>query len=233
VAEKLFPKCVIGLAGLEGSVKLYFPWCCCVVRITESMKRILEVLAEANKPLTLEEISRQVTSIKISTVKKYLGTLAREGYVVRGPLDTYAITDKGLELIGVKVAEVEEAVAVEEKPTPAPQPAPEEVQPPTIEAVEVVEKPKTLVAPLYFVAPNGTIVPLTVRSLEQLYAAIKYELVPEDVLSYMVKSGYLEAWTRNVLGDQELANLIGELRGASETELKSRLLETLSKKLAK
>ena len=194
------------------------------------MKRILEVLAEANKPLTLEEISRHVTSIKISTVKKYLGTLAREGYIVRGPLDTYAITNKGLELVGVKVAEVKEAV-VEEKPAPTPQPATEEVQPPTIEAVEVVEKPKTLVAPLYFVAPSGTIVPLTVRSLEQLYAAIKYELVPEDVLSYMVKSGYLEAWTRNVLGDQELANLIGELRGASETELRSRLLETLSKKL--
>ena len=203
-----------------------------MVRITESMKRILEVLAEANKPLTLDEISKHVTSIKISTVKKYLGTLAREGYIVKGPLDTYTITDKGLELIGVKVIRVEETTVAEEKPTPMSQPTTEEVRPPTIEVVEVVEKPKTLVAPLYFVAPSGTIVPLTVKSLEQLYAAIKYELVPEDVLSYMVKSGYLEAWTRNVLGDQELANLIGELRGASETELRSRLLEALSRKLA-
>jgi len=192
------------------------------------MKRILEVLAEANKPLTLDEISRQVSGIKISTVKKYLGTLAREGYVIKGPLDTYTITDKGLELVGAKTAKVEEAV-VEEKP--APPPAKEEVQPPTVEAVEAVEKPKTLVAPLYFVAPSGTIVPLTVRSLEQLYATIKYELVPEDVLSYMVKSGYLEAWMRNVLGEQEIANLIGELRGAPEAELRSRLLEALSKKL--
>ncbi|HIC98318.1 MAG TPA: hypothetical protein EYP08_01285 [Pyrodictiaceae archaeon] len=200
-----------------------------MVRITESMKRILEVLAEANKPLTLDEISRQVSGIKISTVKKYLGTLAREGYVIKGPLDTYTITDKGLELVGAKTAKVEEAVVVEEKP--APPPAKEEVQPPTVEAVEAVEKPKTLVAPLYFVAPSGTIVPLTVRSLEQLYATIKYELVPEDVLSYMVKSGYLEAWMRNVLGEQEIANLIGELRGAPEAELRSRLLEALSKKL--
>ena len=105
------------------------------------MKRILEVLAEANKPLTLEEISRRVTSIKISTVKKYLGTLAREGYIVRGPLDTYAITDKGLEFIGAKAVEVE-GVAVEEKLTPTPQPSAEKARPTTIETVEIVEKPK-------------------------------------------------------------------------------------------
>jgi len=205
-----------------------------VVRITESMKRILEVLAKANKPLTLDEISRHVTGIKISTVKKYLGTLAREGYIVRGPLDTYAITDKGLELIGLKTIRVEEASTPAEERQTMSQPT-MEVQLQTLETVEGVEsvgKPKTLVVPLYFVAPSGAIVPLTVRSLEQLYAAIKYGFVSEDVLSYMVKSGYLEAWTRNVLGDQELANLIGELRGATETELRSRLLEVLSKKLA-
>lgn len=213
-------------------MKLYFSRCYYVVRITESMKRILEVLAKANKPLTLDEISRHVTGIKISTVKKYLGTLAREGYVVKGPLDTYTITDKGLELVGLKAEEgattsPEERQAVAQPTTEAQTQSLE-----AVEGVEAVEKPKTLVAPLYFVTPNGTIVPLTVRSLEQLYAAIKYGFVSEDVLSYMVKSGYLEAWMRNVLGDQELANLVGELRGATETELKSRLLEALSKKLA-
>ncbi len=65
---------------------------------------------------------------------------------------------------------------------------------------------------------TGSPVPLRIRSLEQLYAVLKYGLLPENVLQEHLRRGYLGKWIKEVLGDELLAEAI-EKKDLSINEL--------------
>ncbi len=72
---------------------------------------------------------------------------------------------------------------------------------------------KTVEEPLGYVFTDpytGSPIPLRIRSLEQLYAIVKYGLIPENILQEHLTRGYLSKWVKEVLGDYVLAEAIKE-----------------------
>jgi len=85
---------------------------------------------------------------------------------------------------------------------------------------------KQAVVPFFFVNPSKGAVTLQISTLRQLAAALAYELVDDESLSYAVQSGYLAAWLRSV-GEEEAARLVEEAHGGDTAELRQRLAAAL------
>ncbi len=65
-------------------------------------------------------------------------------------------------------------------------------------------------APSYILTDpsTGQAIPLSIKNYKQLYAVIKYGLVPYNILLEHIRRGYLIEWLRNSIGDQYLADLM-------------------------
>ncbi len=166
--------------------------------LTESKKRILELLAE-KKEADIQTIATTV-GLRSSTVRKYLAELERSGLVER--MGSVAkITEKALQLLGVEAAKAEkpsEEQPVEEAVTPKPS--------------------EQLIEPFYFLV-KGSVVPLRVKNKRQLAAAVVYGLVEPEELSYVLRTGYLTTWLRTALREEELAKKLEELKGLEPPQL--------------
>lgn len=85
---------------------------------------------------------------------------------------------------------------------------------------------RTSVEPFYFINP-GAVTLLPIRSLRQLAAVLHYEIVSDEMLSYALRGGYLAAWLRHIVGEEELAKKVEELRESAPREARERLLRLL------
>jgi DNA-binding Lrp family transcriptional regulator len=86
--------------------------------------------------------------------------------------------------------------------------------------------------PFFFIKPSGAVVALKIRSLRQLAAVLHYNLVDDETLSYAIQSGYLAAWLRNVVGEENLAARVEELKSLAVAEARKQLVEALRAYLA-
>ena len=179
------------------------------LELTHSQRRILEILAE-KKEADVAYLASEL-GVKTATIRKYALTLEKMGLVERIG-NTVKITDKGMEVIGVKEEAKEEKA--------------EEVL--AKEAEEVAKKRAS--KPFLFFTEKG-LTPLKAYSLEQLAAIIYYKLAePEDV-EWAVKGGYLAAWLRSSLNATELAEKIDALKGLSAPEIVDELSKILKEYL--
>jgi len=163
--------------------------------LTESKKRILELLAE-KKEADVQTIATTV-GLRSSTVRKYLAELERSGLVERVG-SVAKITEKALRLFGAETEKPSEEQAVEEVVSPKPS--------------------EQLIEPFYFLV-KGSVVPLRIKNKRQLAAAIVYGLVEPEELSYVLRTGYLTTWLRTTLREEELANKLEELKGLEPPQL--------------
>ncbi|MET1160205.1 MAG: winged helix-turn-helix domain-containing protein [Thermoprotei archaeon] len=84
------------------------------------------------------------------------------------------------------------------------------------------QKPK----PHIVVNPTtGEKIPLVISNYEQLYAVLKYGLIPREVIEEYIRRGLLAKWIREEVGDEYLAELL-ETGSISKPE---ELLEYLDK----
>ena len=74
---------------------------------------------------------------------------------------------------------------------------------------------------------TGNPVPVKITNIYQLYAIVKYNLIPENILLEHIRRGYLAKWIRDVLGDLDLADFLDNKRDISVNELLSILEERL------
>ncbi len=74
---------------------------------------------------------------------------------------------------------------------------------------------------------TGNPVPIRVTNIQQLYAVVKYGLVPSDILAEHIRRGYLTKWVNDVLGDHDLANMLENNRDMSIDQLLAVLEERL------
>ena len=163
--------------------------------LTESKKRILELLAE-KKEADIQTIATTV-GLRSSTVRKYLAELERSGLVERVG-SVARITKKALQLLGAEAEKPSEEQPVEEVVTPKPS--------------------EQLIEPFYFLV-KGSVVPLRIKNKRQLAAAIIYGLVEPEELSYVLRTGYLTTWLRTSLREEELAKKLEELKGLEPPQL--------------
>ena len=163
--------------------------------LTESKKRILELLAE-KKEADVQTIATTV-GLRSSTARKYLAELERSGLVERVG-SVAKITEKALQLLGVEAEKPSEEQPVEEVVTPKPS--------------------EQLIEPFYFLV-KGSLVPLRIKNKRQLAAAVVYGLVEPEELSYVLRTGYLTTWLRTALREEELAKKLEELKGLEPSQL--------------
>lgn len=74
---------------------------------------------------------------------------------------------------------------------------------------------------------TGNPVPIKITNIYQLYAIIKYGLVSQDILLEHIRRGYLVKWIKDVLGDNDLADLLDSRRNISLNEFLGILEERL------
>jgi len=163
--------------------------------LTESKKRILELLAE-KKEADVQTIATTV-GLRSSTVRKYLAELERSGLVERVG-SVAKITEKALQLLRAKTERPSEEQPVEEVVTPKPS--------------------EQLIEPFYFLV-KGSLVPLRIKNKRQLAATIVYGLIEPEELSYVLRTGYLITWLRTALREEELAKKLEELKGLEPPQL--------------
>ncbi len=182
-----------------------------------SLKRVLEYLQNVARPVSVEEVANAL-GIKTTTAKKYLDQLVRLGYINREG-GTYWVEVKKEELVEKKVEEkVEKPVEkVEEKPCEKPV---EEKKVPSI--AEAKHR-------YYFYRSTGEPIVLGIKSLEQLWAAIKFGFVDEDALSYSIQTGLLPAWISHELGSNEVAKEFEQLKGVEPSNVVQAALQILEK----
>lgn len=68
---------------------------------------------------------------------------------------------------------------------------------------------------------------MSIRSVGQLLAAVEKGFVDDDAISYTVKQGYLQEWLRSVVGANELAEKVDELKELEGAELREKLVEAI------
>ncbi len=74
---------------------------------------------------------------------------------------------------------------------------------------------------------TGNPVPVKITNIYQLYAIVKYRLVPENILLEHIRRGYLAKWIRDVLEDLDLADFLENNRDISINEFLDVLEERL------
>jgi predicted transcriptional regulator len=67
-----------------------------------------------------------------------------------------------------------------------------------------------------FTSENGSPIPLKIDSIEKLYVAVKYGLVPENIFRLHVERGYLTSWLSSQLGATQLARRLLKVKSLSE-----------------
>ncbi len=81
---------------------------------------------------------------------------------------------------------------------------------------------------------SGAPVPVKITNIKQLYAVLKYRLVPDNIMKEHIKRGYLTKWVNDVLGDHDLAAFLEDNRDISLDELtrvienKIKIIESIS-----
>ncbi len=183
-----------------------------------SLKRVVELFEREKRVMTVDEVAAAL-SIKPTTAKKYLDQLVRLGILAKdGP--NYWLAKP----VEERKPEIEKAEA----------PKVEERKPAVEVKAEAVakEKPRITVAPpelAFYFYKGGAPVVLAIRSVEQLWAALRYGFVDEEALSYAVKSGLLSAWIANVLNMPELAEEIAKLREVEPSKIVENVRATIEK----
>lgn len=67
-----------------------------------------------------------------------------------------------------------------------------------------------------FTGLDGSPLVLRVDSLEKLYAIVKYDLVPEEVLKHHIEKRYLPSWISSQLGAELLAEKLRKVKNKDE-----------------
>ncbi len=177
--------------------------------LSYSLQRTLKALEEKGKAHYKDIAS--ALGVKPSTARKYLDQLAKMGYAEKLEYGVYRYKGQAAEAKKEEEAPVEEAIEAMKKEA-------EELQAPGREAVE----------PLYFHV-RGRLVPLRVKTLEQLLAVIRYRLVEPEELNYALKTGYLQAWVSRIARMEELAQKLDEIAGLPAEEQYLSLRDILEK----
>ncbi len=174
-----------------------------------SLKRVLEVFEKVKKPMTPEEMARRL-GVRRQTAKKYMDQLVKRGYLVKRPDGTYYLAGEGESSSGSGGGSSTGHGSSGSSSSP------------TSRVVRVAGEP------FYFVY-QGSPVTLAVRSLEQLYAIVRYRIVEPEVIAWLISMGYLQAWLRSALGAEDVARAVDGLKGLSAEEVCRRLSEILER----
>ncbi len=171
-----------------------------------SLQRALDAVKEQGEA-SYREIAR-ILKVKPNTARRYLDQLVRLGYLEK--------LEGGIYRIAGKEEKVEESTGEEQF---------------FEEEYNELRKPvHGMVEPLFFYY-RGTIVPLRVSTIEQLFAVVKYRLLSPEELDYAIKTGYLQAWVARIAKDENLAREIDAISGLAPEEAYHSLLNILEKYL--
>lgn len=167
--------------------------------MSQAKKRILKVLLDAGDSVKLQDIARE-TGLGVSSSLMHLLWLAKAGYVSTPKKSYYAITDSGKEAVGLpKIDKKQLSHILRELP---------------------VEKA------FHFYTDIGKYMGVYANSLTDFCEKIR-EIKPKSIEFHLLR-GDFESWLQE-LGDRELAERIGLIRGMElfEEKLRKKMYETV------
>jgi DNA-binding transcriptional ArsR family regulator len=167
--------------------------------MSQAKKRILKVLSGAVEPMNLQDVAKE-TGLSVSSCVMHLLWLGKAGYVSTPRKSYYVVTDSGKEVVAAPKVDTKQ--------------------------VSHILRELPLDQAFHFYIGIDRYLDVYAKSLADFCGKI-LEVNPESIEFHLLRRDF-ESWLQG-LGDSELAEKIGLIRGMalSEEELRKKVYETV------